>query len=189
MQLKKFISSKYSIITCRSENSLCSRNPLRTWHKENLLKQKETRWTLARNFSINEPETLERRSLGSTTGRFEGRDTFSRHPVCSRTIRSRGETSGMHTENRDGRTNGKGGAAGRKVREGGTSAARAERKWSYDSLPPPLLPLSLSTTVSTTSLCLSNARTLQEKRNIDQDGDIKVERRCTMRITCATFSS
>lgn len=49
--------------------------------------------------------------------------------------------------------------------------------------------LSLSTTVSTTFLCLSNARTLQEKRNIDQDGDIKVERRCTTRITCATFSS
>lgn len=55
--------------------------------------------------------------------------------------------------------------------------------------PSSIASVSLSTTISTTFLCLSNARTLQEKRNIDQDGDIKVERRCTTRITCATFSS
>lgn len=58
--------------------------------------------------------------------RFQERETFLRHPICN--SRSRGETSGMHMEKRDGQGNGKGDATGRKVQERGMSSARAKRK-------------------------------------------------------------
>lgn len=59
--------------------------------------------------------------------RFQGRETFLRHPVCDS---RRGETSGMHVGKRDGRENGEGDAMGRMVQEGGMGSARARQKWS-----------------------------------------------------------
>lgn len=57
--------------------------------------------------------------------RFQERETFLRHPVCNS---RRGETSGVHTEKRDGQENGKGDAMGRMVQKGGMSSVRAKQK-------------------------------------------------------------
>lgn len=139
-------------------------------------------------------------------GEFGGRKIFSRHSVYGRTIRPREETSGKREGKRERERRMEKEALwfGRYGKEERVPHERNENEattlyplpFFSRSLSLSLFPLSASSSSSlfplptvATPLSLSNARTLQQDRNIDQDSDTRVERRQTSRKTCGTFSS